>query len=147
MKLRFVIRTPTHCMKIIQNAVFLIFRLGHFLPSFVRLKVTCHVTLFDRKLQVFKHSPKWTVFGIYNELLSTQNINVARFARNVKCDFFCDFQTLWSYRWINTIDVKKPTQNWKISRFHVKVKYCVLKKVKANWLKVRKIYGKNKKML
>ena len=94
MKLRFVIRTPTHCMKIIQNAVFLIFRLGHFLPSFVRLKVTCHVTLFDRKLQVFKHSPKWTVFGIYNELLSTQNINVARFARNVKCDFFCDFQTL-----------------------------------------------------
>ena len=27
---------------------------------------------------------------------STQNVNVARFARNVKCDFFCDFQTLCS---------------------------------------------------
>ena len=25
-----------------------------------------------------------------------KNVNVARFARNVKCDFFCDFQTLWS---------------------------------------------------
>ena len=26
--------------------------------------------------------------------MSTQNVNVARFARNVECDFFCDFQTL-----------------------------------------------------
>ena len=33
-------------------------------------------------------------FGIFSELLSTQNVNVARFARNVEWDFFCDFQTL-----------------------------------------------------
>ena len=26
----------------------------------------------------------------------TQNVNVARFARNVEWDFFYDFQTLWS---------------------------------------------------
>ena len=26
--------------------------------------------------------------------MSTQNVNVARFARNVECEFFCDFQTL-----------------------------------------------------
>ena len=26
--------------------------------------------------------------------MSTQNVNVARFARNVEWDFFCDFQTL-----------------------------------------------------
>ena len=32
-------------------------------------------------------------FGIFDKLLSTQNVNVARFARNVECDFFCDFQT------------------------------------------------------
>ena len=32
-------------------------------------------------------------FCIFNELLSTQNVNVARFARNVEWDFFCDFQT------------------------------------------------------
>ena len=32
--------------------------------------------------------------AFFNELLSTQNVNVARFARNVECDFFCDFQTL-----------------------------------------------------
>ena len=35
------------------------------------------------------------MFGIFNELLSTQNVNVARFARNSEWDFFYDFQTLW----------------------------------------------------
>ena len=45
------------------------------------------------KCRIFKNSPKLTVFGIFDELLSIQNVNVARFARNVKCDFFCDFQT------------------------------------------------------
>ena len=28
--------------------------------------------------------------------MSTQNVNVTRFARNVECDFFCDFQTPWT---------------------------------------------------
>ena len=27
---------------------------------------------------------------------ATQSVNVARFARNVEWDFFCDFQTLWN---------------------------------------------------
>ena len=53
--------------------------------------MTCLVTLFDRKIQVFKNSPKLTIFGIFNEFLSTQNVNVARFARNVECEFFSDF--------------------------------------------------------
>ena len=47
--------------------------------------------------QVFKNSSNWTIFGIFNELLAIQNVNVARLARNVECDFFCDFQTLWSH--------------------------------------------------
>ena len=34
-----------------------------------------------------------TIFGIFNELMFTQNVNVARFARNVEWDFFYDFQT------------------------------------------------------
>ena len=38
----------------------------HFSPIFVLLKLTCLVTLFDPKLQVFKNSPKWTIFGIFN---------------------------------------------------------------------------------
>ena len=69
----------------------------HFPPIFVLLKLTCLVTLFDRTLQVFKKSPKLTIFGIFNQLLSTQNVNVARFARNVEWDFFCDFQTMCHY--------------------------------------------------
>ena len=69
------------------------FDFWHFSPIFVLLELTCLETLFDRKLQVFKISPKWTIFGIFNYLLSTQNANVARFARNDKWDFFCDFQT------------------------------------------------------
>ena len=36
-------------------------------------------------------------FGIFHQRLSTQNVNVARLARNVECDFFCDFQTLWAH--------------------------------------------------
>ena len=28
--------------------------------------------------------------------MSTQNVNVAHFARNLEWDFFCDFQTPWS---------------------------------------------------
>ena len=50
-----------------------------------RLKITQIVAFgfFD-----FKNSPKWTI-------LSTQNVNVARFARNLKWDFFCDFQSTY----------------------------------------------------
>ena len=59
----------------------------HFPPIFVLFKVICLVTLFATSLKFFKNSPKWTIFVIFNELLSTQNINVARFARNVECDF------------------------------------------------------------
>ena len=35
-----------------------IFKIRHFLPIFVFLKFTYLVTLFDRKLYVFKNSPK-----------------------------------------------------------------------------------------
>ena len=42
-----------------------IFQFWHFPPIFVLLKLTCLVTLFDRKLQVFKNSPKCTIFGIF----------------------------------------------------------------------------------
>ena len=41
----------------------------------------------------FQKLAKIDHFGIFNELLSTQNVNVARFARNVEWDFFCEFQT------------------------------------------------------
>ena len=37
----------THCLKITQNVAF---EFWHFPPIFVQLKLTCLVTLFDRKL-------------------------------------------------------------------------------------------------
>ena len=64
------------------------FEFWHFPPIFGLLKMTCLVTLFDCKLQVVKNSPKLTIFCIFNELLSTQNVNVARFARNVSMRLF-----------------------------------------------------------
>mgnify|MGYP006863930545 CR=1 FL=1 len=84
---------PTRCLKITQNVAF---EFWYFSPIFVLLKLTCMVTLFDRKLQIPKNAPKWTIFGISNWLSSTQNVNVAHFARNVEWGFFCDFQTTWS---------------------------------------------------
>ena len=70
-----------HCLKITQNVAFAFW---HFPPIIVLSKLTCLVTLFDRKLQYFKNLPRWIIFGILNQLLSTQNVNVARFARDVE---------------------------------------------------------------
>ena len=46
-----------HCLKITQNVAFEFLTFWHFPPIFGLLKLTCLVTLFDRKLQVFKNSP------------------------------------------------------------------------------------------
>ena len=47
-------------------------------------------------LHFFKNLAKLTIFAIFNQLLSNQNVNAARFVRNVECDFLGDFQTLCS---------------------------------------------------
>ena len=41
----------------------------------------------------FQNLAKLTIF---NQLLSIQNVNIARFARNVESDIFGDFETLCS---------------------------------------------------
>ena len=41
------------------------FQFWHFLPIFVQLKLTCLVTLFDRKLLVFKNLQNQPFFGIF----------------------------------------------------------------------------------
>ena len=43
-----------------------------------------------------KKLAKLTISGIFNQPLSNQNVNAARFVRNVECDFLGDFQTLCS---------------------------------------------------
>ena len=42
----------------------------------------------------FQKLAKLTFLAFFSELLATQYVIVARFARNVECDFFSDFQTL-----------------------------------------------------
>ena len=68
-----------------------------FSSNFCPIKTDLSGNNVDRKLQIFKNSPKWTIFGIFNLFLSIQNVSIARFARIVKWDFFCDFQTACTY--------------------------------------------------
>ena len=89
----------------------------------VFLRLTCLVTLFDLKLQVFKNSSKWTTFAIFNKLLSTQNVNGVRFARNVEWDFFCDFQTLLrTLTFFNSRNSTKKLKEAKDQKYEMKWK-------------------------
>ena len=56
----------------------------HFPPIFVISKVTCLITLFDHVNGPF--------LAFLINFLSTENVNVARFARNVECDFLAIFK-------------------------------------------------------
>ena len=42
-------------------------------------------------------------FEFWNLGIFYENVNVARFARNVEGDFFCDFQTLLCYDAMRTL--------------------------------------------
>ena len=59
-------------------------------------RVLAQCLKITKKSRISKNSPKLTIFNIFNELLSTQNVNLARFARNVEWDFFYDFHPLCS---------------------------------------------------
>ena len=62
--------------------------------NFCPLKIDLSGNTYWPQASGFQKLAKSTIFGIFNELLSTQYVNVARFARNVEWDFFYDFQTL-----------------------------------------------------
>ena len=55
--------------------------------NFWRIKIDLSGNTVGPKASILK----LTIFGIFNELLSTQNVNVACFARNIECDFFGRF--------------------------------------------------------
>ena len=54
----------------------------------------------------FQKIAKLTILGFFKELLSTQNVQVARFARNVEWDFFCYFQSGGGFGFVRTIPDK-----------------------------------------
>ena len=62
--------------------------------------------LFDRKIQVFQKLAKLTIFGVFYLLLSTQNVNIAHFARNAMLNE--TFSVIFKHR-ANTSNSK---QNW-----------------------------------
>ena len=66
------------CLKIIQNVAFEFFELWHFPSIFVLLKLTCLVTPQTSDFQKLAKMDHFWVF------LVTQNVSVARFARNVE---------------------------------------------------------------
>ena len=76
--------TPIHSVWTLLKMSHWIFQGWHFHGFFSLLKLTCLVTLFNRKLQMFQKLAKLGIFGIFNKLLSTQYENIARFARNVE---------------------------------------------------------------
>ena len=47
-------------------------------PFITLLKLTYLVTLFDPQALGFQKSPKLTILDIFDELLSTQNVNLIR---------------------------------------------------------------------
>ena len=82
--------------KLMENASFESFNFGiftHFCPIIINLSGS---TIWLQAL-AFQKVAKLTIF---NQLLSSQNVTVARFACNVEWDFFCDFQTPCNYHLI-----------------------------------------------
>ena len=68
--------------------------------------------------------------ALFNELLSTQNVNVARFARNVEWDFFYDFQTPCKIGDLKLYVVGNMKKNWefaKLSCFCSILCHCVIR--------------------
>ena len=74
------------CLKITKKCFIRIFQLWHFL----RIFDLSGNTIWPQTFSFQKTRQKWPFLGIFNELLSTQNVHVAH---NVEWDSFCDFQT------------------------------------------------------
>ena len=72
-----------------------IFGILEFFTNFCPIKIDLPGNTVWPQASGFQKLAKIDIFWHFLlPLLSTQNVNVARSARNVECDFFCDFQTL-----------------------------------------------------
>ena len=99
----------------------------------VTLKQTSEITILFSNTRCHSawKSPKishlnFSILAFLMNLFSTQNLNVAHFARNVEWDFFCDFQTpcFPSNFDINLEKMKKKSKNsWKC--VHILAKPCI----------------------
>ena len=78
------------CLKITQNVAFEFFNYGIF-HQFCPIKVNLSGNTVWPQATGFQNIAKIDHIWHFNEILSTQNVNVDRFARNVKWDFFLRF--------------------------------------------------------
>ena len=58
------------------------------------------------KYRIFNSSKTYRIDDFWH---FNQNVNVARFARNVEWNFFCEFQTLWKLLFLIYDDDEKDT--------------------------------------
>ena len=93
-----------------------------FSPFFVLLKLNCLVTPVDRKLQVLKKSPKYTIFD------------------KLKCGMrlFCDCQTLWHHHEIKNMYRWLFTKNFDVTEFRNSVqngcwKVCIISEMMVSF--------------
>ena len=70
-----------------------VFSILAFFTIFCPIKINLSGNTVWPRNSAFQKLAKLTIFGIFKELLSTQNVTVARFARKVEYDFLSDFQT------------------------------------------------------
>ena len=80
----------SHCWKIYQDVSweFFISGISH------QFKIDLSGNTFWLLALGFQKVAKLIIFGPFNELLSTPNVNIARFSCHIKWDIFCDFPTL-----------------------------------------------------
>ena len=76
-----------------------------------------------------KTRQNWPFFGIFKKLLFTQNVHVARFARNVEWYFWGDFQTLCGkhhYFWQQHKAKASPFYKlWNLFHFFSMLQKCI----------------------
>ena len=135
-------------VKIAQNVAF---EFWHFPPIFILLILTCLVTLFDLKLKGFQKLATMDNFWRF-WLTFVRSKCVARFARNVEWDFFCDFQTpclgfdiylwwhvwLWSLRILHLRNRRSLPCLFDLQLWLSIVRWLIPHETQPNWKKIQK---------
>ena len=128
-----MINSPrSHCLKITQNVTFEFLAFWHFSPTFVLLKLTFLVSLFDRKFQVFKNSPNpkltFASLAMLNETFSeifkhcVTGKNLLKIALKfffciIACYvFYLNFRAKWNVRTYEFSKWNFWVKNWKCIR-------------------------------
>ena len=91
----------SQCLKIAKNVAFEFLCLGIF-TNFCSIKIDLSGnTVWPQTSTFQKNRQTWLFFCIFSELLCSQNVNVARFARNAEWDFLWFSNTVFSTQFVD----------------------------------------------